>query len=51
MEIINLCAKEGCCPAVKITDNLVEIGEKGNLCRLKINEWNSLKEKIINRKI
>lgn len=51
MKIIHLCKDEGCCPAVKITDNFVKIGEKGNFCKLNIDEWNRLKKKIINRKI
>jgi len=33
---------------VKITDTQVEIGEKGNLCVLTIEQWETLKEKILN---
>ncbi len=41
----NLC-KSGCCPAVRSTKSSVEIGEKGNLVKLKPSEWNALVEGI-----
>ena len=46
MKIVNLCAKESCCPVIKITDTRVEIGEKDNICILTREQWEVLKEKI-----
>ena len=48
MKIITLCREGSCCPVVKITDERVEIGEKDNVCVLTLDEWETLKEKIIN---
>ena len=48
MEVVRLCKEGSCCPVVKITDTQVEIGEKGNLCVLTIEQWETLKEKILN---
>ena len=49
MKIITLCREGSCCPVVKITDERVEIGEKDNVCVLTLDEWKTLKEKIINK--
>lgn len=46
MKIVNLCTCGSCCPVVKLDDDHVEIGEEGNLCVLKNEEWESLKTKI-----
>jgi hypothetical protein len=46
MKIVNLCSCGSCCPVVKITQEHVEIGEKGNLCVLTTEEWETLKSKI-----
>ena len=51
MKIVNLCQEGGCCPVVKITDEHVEIGEKDNVCVLTKSEWETLKEKIINKEV
>ncbi len=51
MKVINLCGQSSCCPVVKIDDDRVEIGEKDNLCVLTKNEWEVLKQKILNREI
>ena len=48
MKIVTLCGNDNCCPVVKIDDGYVEIGEEGNLCRLKTEEFATLKEKILN---
>lgn len=48
MKIINLCGQNSCCPVVKIADDRVEIGEKDNLCILTRQEWETLKQKIMN---
>lgn len=47
MRIVNLCKPGDCCPVVKLDADVVEIGEEGNLCRLKPQEWATLKEKIL----
>jgi hypothetical protein len=51
MKIVTLCKEGSCCPVVKITDNKVEIGEKGNLCVLTIEQWQTLKAKILNKEL
>ena len=51
MKIVNLCSEGSCCPVVKITDDKVEIGEEGNLCVLKLDEWETLKSKILDKEI
>ncbi len=50
MKVVSLCDK-GCCPEVKIADEHIEIGEKGNVCVLTKSEWETLKQKILNREI
>ncbi|MHC4277647.1 MAG: hypothetical protein ACYSTI_10045 [Planctomycetota bacterium] len=50
VKIVNLCGS-GCCPVVKIDDKKVEIGEEGNLCVLKMDEWETLKSKILDKEI
>jgi len=47
MKIVNLCREGSCCPVVKISDKSVEIGEEENLCILKLEEWETLKSKIM----
>ena len=51
MKIVTLCREGSCCPVVKITDKHVEIGEEGNACILTKDEWEILKEKIINKEV
>lgn len=51
MRIVSLCSDCRCCPVVKIEDDRVEIGEKDNICVLTKDEWEVLKEKILNREI
>ncbi len=50
MKVVELCGK-GHCPVVKIDDEHVEIGEKDNVCVLTKSEWETLKQKILNREI
>jgi hypothetical protein len=50
MKIVELC-NSGCCPVVKIDKDSVEIGEKDNLCVLSSSEWETLKQKILNKEI
>lgn len=47
MKIVALCKDCGHCPVVKLDDELVEIGEKGNRCVLTKSEWETLKSKVI----
>lgn len=47
MKVVSLCGGDKCCPVVEMGSDCVKIGEKGNMCRLKKREWNSLREKII----
>jgi len=49
MKVVTLCSSGSCCPVVRIAEDHVEIGEEGNLCVLKKDEWETLKSKIINR--
>jgi hypothetical protein len=51
MKIVNLCGDSGCCPVVRITDETVEIGEAGNLCVLKLEEWETLKSKVLDSEL
>lgn len=44
---ITLCSENGCCPAVEIQDDKVLIGEEGNLCVLKPNEWAELRARVL----
>jgi len=45
---IYLCGEKGCCPSVEVKDDHVVIDERNNRCTLTIEEWNELKNKIIN---
>ena len=51
MKIVNLCSCGSCCPVVKLADDHVEIGEAGNSCILTLDEWETLKRKIINKEM
>ncbi len=51
MKIVKLCREGSCCPVVKITDEHAEIGEKDNICVLTKDEWETLKQKIINKEV
>ena len=50
MKIVSLCGT-GHCPAVKIDEEHVEIGEKDNTCILTKSEWEALKQKILDGEI
>ena len=50
MKIVSLCSW-ACCPVVKIMDTEVEIGEGENTCRLTKVQWETLKEKILNKEL
>ena len=51
MKTITLCSAGSCCPVVKIFSERVEIGEEGNICTLKFEEWETLKSKILNKEV
>jgi len=51
MKIVSLCGGCARCPVVKITDIRVEIGEKGNACVLTKEQWETLKDKILNKEL
>lgn len=51
MKIVDLCSCVSCCPVVNLADDHVEIGEEGNLCVLTLDEWESLKRKILNNEM
>ena len=51
MKIITLCGEKSCCPVVKTDEEKVEIGEEGNLCVLKMSEWETLKKKILENEV
>ncbi|MBI4440550.1 hypothetical protein HY639_00120 [Candidatus Woesearchaeota archaeon] len=46
-KIVGLCSNCNNCPVVEIDDNCVKVGEAGNLCILKVEEWEALRRKII----
>jgi len=47
MKVVNLCKVGSCCPVVKVMDTRVEIGEDGNMCVLTTEQWETLKQKIL----
>ena len=51
MKIVKLCAAGSCCPAVKVDNDRVEIGEAGNICTLTRAEWELLRDKILNKEL
>ncbi len=51
MKIVKLCREGTCCPAVKVYENRVEIGEDENTCVLSTGEFEILKEKILAKEI
>ena len=51
MKIVTLCEKGACCPVVRIMDTKVEIGEKENTCVLTMEQWETLKKKIIDKEV
>ncbi len=43
---VTLCPECGACPEIKLYDREVIIGEEGNMVKLKLDEWNTIVEKI-----
>jgi len=50
-KIVKLCREGSCCPAVKVTDKYVLIGEDENTCTLTLTQWEILKEKILSKEV
>ena len=46
-ERVLLCPICGACPEVQVYNSEVRIGEAGNIVKLKVDEWNTLVEKIL----
>jgi len=46
LNVVTLCGEGSCCPVVEVDKKEVRIGEKGNLCSLNRNQWNTLIEKV-----
>jgi hypothetical protein len=51
MKTVKLCREGTCCPAVKVTDSQVEIGEGENTCTLTREQWEILKEKVAKKEL
>jgi hypothetical protein len=51
MKIVKLCREGSCCPAVKVFDDKVEIGEDENTCVLSADEFQILKERILSKEL
>jgi len=51
LKIVTLCSCGSCCPAVKVAEDHVEIGEEDNLCVLTLDEWETIKSKILNKEL
>ena len=51
VKVITLCQEGSCCPVVKITNERVEIGERDKICVLTKSQWETLKQKILNKEI
>ena len=51
MKIVNLCSCGSCCPVVRLAADRVEIGEEGNLCVLTLDEWETLKSKVLSKEL
>jgi len=51
MKIVKLCREGSRCPVVKVGGKYVEIGEKDNTCRLTIEQWKALKQKILKKEL
>ena len=49
--MVSLCSPGRGCPKVKITDSHVEIGEKDSICVLTQEQWETLKDKILNKEL
>lgn len=47
MKVVTLCSCCDKCPVVKVAEDHVEIGEAGNLCTLKKEDWEVLKQKVL----
>ncbi len=48
--VIELCCS-GNCPKIELHEDKVLIGELDNTCELTMDQWNTLKDKIINNEL
>jgi len=48
---VMLCPECGACPEIEFYDNEVRVGEEGNIVKLKVDEWNTIVEKILSGEI
>ena len=51
MKVVKLCNSGSCCPAVRVTEKQVEIGEAENTCVLTLEQWEILREKILQKEL
>jgi len=51
MKVITLCREGSCCPVVRVMKDKVAIGEKGNTCVLTMEQWQTLKDKVLRKEI
>lgn len=51
MKIVEFCSKCSKCPVIKLYDDKVEIGEEGNLCVLTLEQFEDLKQKVLDREV
>ena len=48
---VTLCPECGACPEIKLYNSEVMIGEEGNMVKLKVDEWNTIVDKILSGEI
>lgn len=46
-----LCGKDSCCPAVEVSETEVRIGEDDNTCVLKPDEWQILRQLVLDGRL
>ena len=51
MKFASLCGEGYCSPVIKITDGEGEIGEKGDICVVTKEQWETFKEKILKKEL
>jgi hypothetical protein len=51
LKVVRLCKEGSCCPEVRVERDKVTIGEDKNICTLTREQWDILKEKIVNKEI
>ena len=51
IKIVEFCSKCSSCPVIAISEDKVEIGEKGNTVSLTLGQFEDLKQVIISKKV